>query len=894
MQFITCPKCKSQKTSCKFCLGYGLVLEHNGQKFSWQQEINSQNINLFKIKKYIQKFLFIFLIIITISAFIVSAFAYYNYLSYNYPVFDFFINQTKAAAIFWLAVFLSFFNIYLISSYKKSIQKIDYQKITQKNKKNNTKKIQAIEKFYSKNLLELIYKSYQNSLQESTDFSPLFLLKQIFLKDNYQNFFERLNIDPKIVLQKINHYLELRLNHKPPEAKAKITSQTQQIFYVAFLKCLDEGENVVEIKHLLLALSSLENETTEIFQELELNEKKIKNTFDWLETQKKVFTYWKNLSVKSKTRPKGPVNRAYTSIATPMLDSFSEDLTHLAQNSTLEPSLGCEKNIKSIYESLAAGYNSIILNGESGTGKTTTLNYLAELMASEEVPSFFQDKRLVKISVSALVSGASKRGEIEARFFSLLKEVARSKNIILYIDKLEELVGLSSDSSKSLDLASALAGEIEKKYFVLISSTTPDSFEKYINKTELSQISSIIKIEPMEYNNAIRALGVRALVLEQKFKDIFFTYPAVDAAVELSLKIDSSKELPGRAVEILQKTAQNSVASANVEPIITYDEVAKTVSQISKIPFEKLQKNETQKLLNLEKLIHQRIIDQQEAVTAIANALRRAKTKTNLKKRPLASFLFLGPTGVGKTEVAKTLAAIYFNGEESIIRLDMSEYSDEDGIRKLIGVANRSGYLINQIKQRPASLILLDEFEKASQEVQHLFLQVFEDGRLTDSQGKTHDFSHSLIIATSNAASDFIQQKVSQNQPVQQIKHLLIENKLSQFFKPELINRFDSVIVFKPLNLENVKDIARLMLNKLRENFEQNKNIDIEFSNKAVQQLAKQGLDEKYGARPLRRLIQERIENILAKLILSQKLQKRDKIIFTQLDKYKLEKAKKI
>jgi len=321
--------------------------------------------------------------------------------------------------------------------------------------------------------------------------------------------------------------------------------------------------------------------------------------------------------------------------------------------------------------------------------------------------------------------------------------------------------------------------------------------------------------------------------------------------------------------------------------------VAAVISKNVKIPLTKVTETESDKLLNLEQEIHFRIIDQVEAVSAVAEALRRARANLVQGKRPIASFLFLGPTGVGKTEVARVLSEIYFGGLEHFIRLDMSEYGGADAVNKLIGFAGAQagGYLTSQVKDKPFALVLLDEFEKAVTEAHNLFLQVMEDGRLTDANGETVDFTNTIIIATSNAGTDLIQNGLKAGQTIADIKQELVENKLSEYFRLELLNRFDGIIVFKPLSMSEVVAITKLLLDKLNKVLA-DKGIVLECKEEAIEQIAKAGFDESLGARPLRRVIQDKIENEIAKLILAKKVSRRDKIVLNSLDEIKIEKAK--
>jgi ATP-dependent Clp protease ATP-binding subunit ClpB len=355
------------------------------------------------------------------------------------------------------------------------------------------------------------------------------------------------------------------------------------------------------------------------------------------------------------------------------------------------------------------------------------------------------------------------------------------------------------------------------------------------------------------------------------------------------------KALPEKAIEILEKTAVRVAGEhKNERYICDKNDVAMTVNQITEIPVQDLSGQEGEKLLNLENEIHQSMIGQEEAVGMVANSLRRARTELREGKRPIASFLFLGPTGVGKTELAKTISRVYFAKKDLLIRLDMSEYQEEDSIKKMIGDSDGTkGYLTEAVRKKPFSLILLDEFEKANPKIFNLFLQVMDDGRLTDGEGETIDFTNSIIIATSNAGSQFIQDEIIKGAPMEEIKNSLINEQLSQIMRPELINRFDGIIVFKPLTEENIISIARLMLADMAAMLKA-KGIELEISDAGLAVIAHLGYDPKFGARPLRRLIQEKIEDEIAKKILGNELARRDTVVINDNAEVEVRKGREL
>ncbi|KKU07556.1 MAG: Chaperone, Hsp100 family, ClpC-type [Candidatus Magasanikbacteria bacterium GW2011_GWA2_45_39] len=386
----------------------------------------------------------------------------------------------------------------------------------------------------------------------------------------------------------------------------------------------------------------------------------------------------------------------------------------------------------------------------------------------------------------------------------------------------------------------------------------------------------MVHVEEPETNEAIQILQAKSGTIEYK-NNVFLSYGALEAAVTLSHSYIHDRYLPEKALEVIGEAATGARSQKGKNHLVTAEDVARVVSEKSKVPVQSVTVEETDKLLNLETEMHKRVIGQEEAVKVVAAALRRARAELHSKKRPIANFLFIGPTGVGKTELAKTLAEVYFGREDLMIRLDMSEYQNSSDTARLIGTTNESGtgVLTEAVKTSPASLILLDEIEKAHPNILNIFLQVMDDGRLTDSTGHTIDFTNSIIIATSNAGADHIQEQMRAGMPFADIQKDLLHGGLNQYFKPEFINRFDGVVVFKPLEKMEIKQIAVLMLKGIARGLEE-KGLGFEFTDAALNELADAGFDPVYGARPLRRAIQEKVENPLSEFILRGGWQRRD------------------
>jgi ATP-dependent Clp protease ATP-binding subunit ClpC len=536
----------------------------------------------------------------------------------------------------------------------------------------------------------------------------------------------------------------------------------------------------------------------------------------------------------------------------------------------------------------------VLLTGPEGVGKKTIIEGIArEMVTEEKVPDFLKDKRLIELDIARLVSGASP-AEAEDRLLRIIDEINRAGNIILFIENIQNIIGITAGHEGSLELSEVLATQLDKGFLRCLATSTDVNYNKFIEGSAIGRVMARLKVAEPAADEAIQILESKIGYLEAR-NNVFFSYNALEAAVELSSKFIHEKSLPAKAILILEKTAVRLAGEhKDGKHICDKNDIAMTINQITDIPVQDVEEKEGAKLLNLEDEIHKYMIDQEEAVSMVANSLRRARTEMREGKRPIASFLFLGPTGVGKTELAKTISRVYFNKKDLMIRLDMSEYQEEDSVKKMIGdVGGVHGYLTEAVRQKPFSLILLDEFEKAHPKIFNLFLQVMDDGRLTDGQGQTIDFTNSIIIATSNVGSNYIQEEMAKGTPMEEIKNTLVNTQLSQIMRPELINRFDGLIVFKPLAEEDIIAIARLMLADVGGMLKA-KGIELEMTEEGIKKIAHLGFDPKFGARPLRRLIQEKIEDEIAKKLLGNELERRDTLVINDEAEIEIKKRRKL
>lgn len=590
-------------------------------------------------------------------------------------------------------------------------------------------------------------------------------------------------------------------------------------------------------------------------------------------------------------KPNTAMNRSMTARATPLLNRFSEDLTLSARNGYLPAIVGREREMEELLRAIESGDRSVILVGPRGAGRHALVEGLARRMVEEDVPQELFDRRLVAINIPQVISAGDPALASE-RFFSILEEVSMSGNIILVLEGIEALTG--SMGGGPLDLAEGLATQLSHGHFLVIGTTTPDAYTKYLERRTLGSKLVRVDVPEMEPDEAIRAIMARCGAIEYK-QQVYFTFAAIERAVSLSDRYIHERALPAKALDLIREAAVLARKSRGENALVDAQDVATVVHEKTQIPVESVSQNESEKLLKLEEKMHGRVIGQDAAVVAIAQAMRRARAELREGKRPIANFLFLGPTGVGKTETAKALADVYFGDETNMIRVDMSEYQEAGSIDRMIGAPGdeRGGLLTEAVRKQPFAIVLLDEIEKAHPDILNLFLQVMDDGRLTDGVGRTIDFTNVVLIATSNAGTSFIQEQIKEGTDIEHIKVMLIERELKGLFRPEFLNRFDSIIVYKPLTLDDVEQITWLLLRQIEKQLD-SRGMKFRAEDAAVEELARTGFDPLFGARPLRRVIQDKVENQLADLLLRGEVARRDTVVLSADGVLRVEKAGKI
>ena len=716
------------------------------------------------------------------------------------------------------------------------------------------------------------------------------------------------------------------------------TPRTKRVIENAFLEAKKLGCEYIGTEHLLIGIMvEGDSVAVRIMMDLGINPQKLYNEIIKVLKEGESDSSSNKKSVKS--------SGSYNSTQT--LNQYGTDLTRQAREGKLDPVIGRKDEIDRVIQILSRrSKNNPCLIGEPGVGKTAVVEGLAEKIVSDDVPEMLKNKRVVTLDISSMVAGAKYRGDFEERIKKCLNEVKKAGDVILFIDEIHTIVGAGS-AEGAVDAANILKPLLARGEVQLVGATTLNEYRKYIEKDSALErrFSPVTVLEPTSDDTIKILKGIRDKY--EAHHNVQITDEAIDAAVKLSVRYITDRFLPDKAIDLIDEAASRlkmktytvpdnvreieeqleSLSKEKDEAIRTQDfekaaslrdkehstreklekekkkwenknsravttlteeDIAEVISSWTNIPVKRLTQDENEKLKNLEKSLHERVIGQDEAVSAVSKAIRRGRLGLKDPNRPIGSFLFLGQTGVGKTELSKALAENLFGNEDSMIRIDMSEYMESHSVAKLIGAPpgyvgfDEAGQLTEKVRRKPYSVILFDEIEKAHPDVMNMLLQILDDGRLTDSQGRTVDFRNTVIIMTSNVGARLLSEKKSlgfsantdeknamQNEYEESKKAVMAE--LKKEFKPEFINRIDEIIVFHKLGENEIKQIIEIMLNTVQKRLKE-QNIKIEIDDKAKELIAKNGVDANYGARPLRRAIQNMIEDKIAEAILDGKI----------------------
>jgi len=661
-----------------------------------------------------------------------------------------------------------------------------------------------------------------------------------------------------------------------PHDKNSLPLEFSSDFKETILKALktaqQKSRKTIELGDLIIALAEHDPVFKKILVDNKLKFQDIENLAWWLEnlrqkiSERKKFWQWKNL-VK-----KGSLARQWTSGYTVNLDQFSIDLTEMMRKREFPETIGHAKEISAMERILNRWeMNNILIVGDSGSGRKSMIYEMAKRSALGETMPAMNYKRFVQLDLNSLLAQMQSLESVENALDNIFREVIEAGNVVLVVDDFHNFVGGVSRPG-AVDISGVMSSYLTYSSFPVIAITTFEGLHKNIEQNS-ALLAMFEKVEVSEISEKETLMLLEDLALQLEFRNNkFISYPALRDIIVYCSKYLPAIPFPEKAMDLLDEAVVH--LSQAKDKVLLSKHIAAIVYEKTQIPVGEMEREERQVLLNLESLIHQRIIGQEEAVREVSTALRRARADITTRSGPMGTFLFLGPTGVGKTETSKALAEIYFGSEEKMIRLDMSEFQSVTDIPRLIGSAGEEGLLTTQIRERPFSLILLDEIEKAHPNILNLFLQVLDEGHLTDGLGRKVDFKNSIIIATSNAGYQVILKALKDNTEWSEVKQKILDYLFGEGqFRPEFINRFDAVVVFRPLSKENLLDITDLMLKKLQKNLKV-KEIDFIITKDLKERIIELGYDPTFGARELRRTIQDKIENVLAQAILSGEVQR--------------------
>ena len=769
---------------------------------------------------------------------------------------------------------------------------------------------------------------------------------------------ENQNVTADDILNKIE---ELIGSDEPIENIVDFTPRTKRVVESSFIEARKLGYNFIGTEHLLIGiLREGDCVAAKILLDLNVNIPKLYNEIVKVINEGEDYNSSDDSSNNSNGRKRrGSYNQ------TPTLNQFGQDLTKKAEEGKLDPVIGRKQEIERVIEILSRRTkNNPCLIGEPGVGKTAAVEGLAQKIASGDVPEILKDKRVVTLDISGMVAGAKYRGDFEERIKKALNEVKKAGDVILFIDEIHTIVGAGA-AEGAIDAANILKPLLARGEIQLVGATTLNEYRKFIEKDAALErrFSPVTVNEPSEKDTIQILKGIRDKY--EAHHNVKITDEAIEAAVKLSIRYVNDRFLPDKAIDLIDEASsrarlktytepdslkelqeeiektknekeeavlnqkfekaaelrdtekalrdkfekeQSKWKSKNTKSIVTITEenIAEVIANWTGIPAKKITEDENEKLKNLEKELHKRVIGQNEAVEAVSKAIRRGRVGLKDPNRPIGSFLFLGPTGVGKTELSKALAEVLFGDENAMIRLDMSEFMEPHSVSKLIGAPpgyvgfDDGGQLTEKIRRKPYSVVLFDEIEKAHPDVMNMLLQILEDGRLTDSQGRTVNFKNTVIIMTSNLGARLITDKKhlgftnSSNLSNKENKSIDIQKEyeetkkevmaeLKKELRPEFINRIDEIIVFHKLNDNEIGQIIDIMLKEVVNRLKEQK-YDIELEPEVKEMVAKEGIDKNFGARPLRRTIQNLVEDKLAEEILDGKLNKGKLAKFTVKD----------
>jgi len=730
--------------------------------------------------------------------------------------------------------------------------------------------------FFEQDLISAFLKAEKLAQKRNLLVDSSVLMYFLISESSNLNFiFQRCLLDKKTILQNYENYL---LKLKGKEGKEIYSPQLVEALFEGVKRAISQKRKIVKANDLFLSLAKKDPIFKNILIENRLKIDDLEVVSEWLEGIEKQIEEKKEWWELKNLRKFGSLGKEWTAGYTITLDKFSIDLSKEVMRMGYPEIIGHENEIKTAERILAReeACNDPLIVGEPGSGRRSIVLAIAKrsLLGESLPPVNF--KRVVQLNLQSLLSQIENFEVVEATLDQICKEVVKAGNVILVIDELHNFVGSKYLRPGTIDISGILTPYISSPKFQVIGITSFEGLHKNIEQNP-SFLSYFEKVEVSEVSKKETLLLLErfSLFLEAKYK-VFISYPALRDIFDYCDKYLPATPFPEKALDLLEEIIVH--LAQRKEKVLLPKHVAQIVSSKIKVPVGEIEEKEKNILLNLENILHQRIIDQEEAIKEVSNALRRARTEIIIRKGPIGAFLFLGPTGVGKTETAKALAEVYFGSENNMIRLDMSEFQNVFDLPRLIGSAEEVGLLTTPVRERPFSLLLLDEFEKAHPNILNLFLQVFDEGHLTDGLGRKVDFKNTIIIATSNAGYQLIFKATQENRDWQKTKEELINYLVENgIFRPELLNRFDATVLFRPLSKENLLLIAQLLLKRLQDQLKK-KEIELVISKEILEKIVELSYTPEFGARQMQRVVQDKVGNVLAKAILEAKIKRGDRI----------------
>ena len=890
LPFVECPTCRG--VGCIACRDVGVFLPYGESLLTWRREISEETFAREALAHAVDR-----RVTRLLAAFAVVGLAGHGIAVFlGVSLFAPFTSDHPFFLLFWCSVLAG------LSSLARREQRKDHVTVIPRGAVGEAVSFETIAgrpeenfldvaRYVSDDAMAILDSAYRVARAgRDPQVTPFHLFYALFRSREALFLFARLGVNTEELSARVNEIVTQRTASEETGTPPIVSGAVWRIVFSAFVLATDEGQPVVEVRHVLRALFEREDDVATLLFDRGVDRGMVDHVLQWLRSHEAIREVYFRFRQRARFKPRTTMNRALTARPTPVLDSVSDDLTLVARAGLFPPLVNREEEFTRMLQILLREGNVLLL-GEPGVGKSVMLHGLAQRMVSEEVPKSLQDKRLVLMDAARLFARAA-GGVAEARLAKIIQEVTRAGNVLLAIEDLGNLLGAKGEGTE-VDLSDVVTQAMDLPRFQMVATSVVQDYNEFLQRfpAALRRFERIDIAEP-DTSTAILIAQAKASEFEYSHT-VVFTYAAVQFAVEGAQRYLPNERLPAGGLKVLENAAVLVRETRGQQELVEREDVARVLSRMTSIPLTATTGAERERLLNLETVIHERLINQDEAVKAVADALRRARAELRDPNRPIVTLLFLGPTGVGKTEMAKQVARTEFGAPDAMIRLDMTEYQQVQDLSRLIGTGERGGFLTDAVRNQPYAVVLLDEFEKAHPDVLNVFLQVMDDGRLTDGRGTLVSFTNAIIIATSNAGTALLTKELQAGRTLQDVREQMAREVLPRHFRPELLNRFDDIILFQPLSFEHILAIARLLLNEVQDHVRQ-RGVELDVTDEALAEIAVKGNDPIYGARTLRRVIQEDVDAALAKYLLGGAVDRRDRMVIEKGGAIRIEKARDV